>query len=83
LNARLKGVETEFKADLVVSFTRATVGDELASLFLGDSDLGASDDRAGKRRAEQVDVLVRGVALNSREAQLADELVNDILDCRR
>lgn len=42
--------------------------------------LSTSNDGAGQRGAEKVALLVDGIALNSTEAQLLDELLTEILD---
>lgn len=47
----------------------------MALLFLCNFNLGSSNDWASKGGSEEVDVLVDGVALNGREAQLVDEFV--------
>jgi hypothetical protein len=48
-DGRLKGVESEFESNLVVSFSSAAVGDGNTSLLLCDLDLGSSDDGTGER----------------------------------
>lgn len=73
-DAGLEGVEGQLEADLVVTLAGAAVGDGEAALLLSDGDLGAGDDGAGERGAEQVDVLVDGVAGDGWVAQLLDEL---------
>jgi hypothetical protein len=40
----------------------------------GDVDLGTSNHWTGQRGTEKVDILIDGVASNSGEAQLLDEL---------
>lgn len=80
LDLGLQGVEAELEADLIVALAGATVRDGDAVLLLRDGDLGAGDDGARQRGAEQVDVLVDGVALNGREAELLDELAAQVLD---
>lgn len=70
----LQGVECQLKADLVVALTCAAVGDGEAALLLRDSDLGAGDDWAGEGCAEEVDVLVDGIAGDRWVAELFNEL---------
>ena len=80
LDRGLERIESQLKADLIIALAGAAVRDELAAFFLCDLDLGASDDRASKRCAEEVDILVRGVALDSWKTELTDKLVDDIFD---
>jgi hypothetical protein len=49
------------------------MGQVLAFVLLGNLDLCPCNDRASKRRAEEVAVFVDGVALNGREDELLDE----------
>jgi hypothetical protein len=50
------------------------MGDGHAAFFLSDCDLSAGNHGTGKRRAEEVDVLVDGVAGDGWVAELFDEL---------
>jgi hypothetical protein len=74
LDAGLEGVECELEPDLIVALAGAAVGDGEAALLLSDCDLCAGDDGTSERGAEEVDVLVDGVAGNGRVAELLDEL---------
>ena len=58
LDGGLESIKGEFESNLVVAFAGATMGDVLAAFLLGDFDLSASDDGAGKGCTEQVDVFV-------------------------
>jgi hypothetical protein len=49
LDGGLQGVEAELEADLVVTLASAAVGDGETALLLGDGNLGAGDNRTGKR----------------------------------
>ena len=75
LDGGLQCVEGQLEADLVVALAGAAMRDEATALLLSDADLGAGDDRAGKRGAQQVAALVGGVTLHGAEAQLLDELL--------
>jgi len=74
LDGRLQGVEGELEADLVVALARTTMRDREAAFLLRDGDLGAGDDGSGEGGAEEVYVLVDGVAGDGWVAQLLDEL---------
>jgi hypothetical protein len=50
------------------------VGDGEARFLLRDGDLSAGDDGAGEGGAEEIDVLVDGVAGDGWVAELFDEL---------
>ena len=80
LDGRLKCVEGQLKADLVVALAGAAMRDKLAAFLLCDADLCAGDDGAGQAGSEQVAALVGGVALNSAEAKLFDELFLQVED---
>jgi hypothetical protein len=80
LDLWLQSIECQLEADLVVTLSSATVADSEATLLLGNGDLGPGDDWAGQRGAEEVDVLIDGIALNGREAELLDELPPQILN---
>jgi hypothetical protein len=80
LNGRLEGVESELEADLVVALASAAVGDELAAFLLCDADLCASNDWASQAGSEEVSAFVRGIALDSAEAELLNELLLEVED---
>ena len=80
LDARLERVEGQLEADLVIALAGAAMRHEVAVLLLCNADLGAGDDRAGERGAEEVAALVRGIALDSAEAQLLDEFLLQVED---
>ena len=46
--------------------------------YLSDLDLGAGNDGAGEGGTEKVHILVDGIASNSGEAELLDELAADV-----
>ena len=75
LDGGLEGVEGQLEADLVVTLTGAAVGDEAATFLLSNADLGASNNGAGQRGAEEVAALIRSVALHSAEAEFFDKLL--------
>ena len=52
----------------------------LAVVLLGDLDLGAGDDGAGKRGAQEVPILVDGVALDGSVDDLLDKNLLQVLD---
>jgi hypothetical protein len=56
------------------------VAEVLAVVLLGDPDLRPGNDGAGQRGAEQVAVLVDGIALNGAEHDLLDELALQVLN---
>ena len=56
------------------------MAENVAVVLLSNANLGASNDGAGKRGAEEVAVLVDGVALDGTEDNLIDELALEILD---
>ena len=76
----LQSIESKLETDLIIAFACAAMGDELASFLLSNGYLRSGNDWACERGAEEVDVLVTGIALDCREAELMDELVDDILD---
>lgn len=76
----LEGVEGKLEADLVVALAGAAVRDKVALVLLGDADLGAGDDGAGKRGAEEVAAFVAGVALDGAEAELFNEFLLEVKD---
>ena len=80
LDGGLKSVESKLKTDLIVAFTSAAVRDEVTAFLLGNSDLCAGDDWAGKRCAEQVATLVGGIALDGTEAKLLDKFLLKVKD---
>ena len=80
LDGRLESVECKLKADLVITLAGTAVGNEVAALLLGNSDLCASDDWTSQTGTQEVATLVRGVALNSAEAELLNELFLEIED---
>ena len=59
---------------MVIALARAAMTDGEAALLLRDGDLGAGDDRTSEGGAEEVDVLVDGVAGDCGIAELFDEL---------
>jgi hypothetical protein len=71
-------VECKLKANLVVTLAGAAVRDKVAAFLLGYLDLCASDDWASQTGSEQVTSLIRGVALNSAEAELLDEFLLEV-----
>lgn len=80
LDVWLQGVESQLETDLVVTLSGAAVRDGNTALLLGDGDLSTGNDWASQRGTEEVDVLVDGVALDSWEAKLLNELLAQILD---
>jgi hypothetical protein len=80
LDGRLERVEGQLEADLVVALAGAAVRHKVAVLLLGDANLGASDDGAGERGAEEVAAFVCGIALDGAEAELLDELFLQVED---
>jgi hypothetical protein len=80
LDIRLQRVETQLETDLVVALARATMRYKVAVLLLGNADLGAGNDGAGKRGAEEVAAFIGRVALDGAEAELLDEFLLKIED---
>lgn len=78
LDIWLESEESELETDLVVALSGAAVGDDSAAFLLGDVNHAARDDWTGERGAEQVDTLVDGVALDSWDTLLVNELLADI-----
>ncbi len=74
----LESKESELETDLVVTFSGAAVGNDSATLLLGDIDHATGDYWASKGGTEEVDTLVDGVTLNSWNALLVDELLTDV-----
>lgn len=73
-----KSVPSKLKANLVVALSCAAVRKDLTVILLGDADLSACNDRPGQRGAEQVAVLVDGIALGGTEDQLLDEFLLEV-----
>lgn len=73
-------LEGKLEADLVVALASAAVGDELAVVLLGNADLGTGNDGAGEGGAEEVAVLIDGIALDGTEDDLVNELLLEVED---
>lgn len=58
----------------------AAVAEVLAVVLLGSLDLSAGNDGAGERGAQEVAVLVDGIALDGAVDNLLDELLLEVLD---
>jgi hypothetical protein len=80
LDGRLESVECKLEADLIVALAGAAVGNKVTALLLGNSDLCASDDWTSQTGAQKVATLVRGIALDSAEAELLDKLLLEVED---
>ena len=76
---RQRGVG-ELEADLVVPLAGGAVGDGVGAGGQRHLDLAAGDQRARQGRAEQVAVLVDGVAGHRREDEVGDELFLQVFD---
>jgi hypothetical protein len=80
LDLGLQSIECKLETDLVVALSGATVTNSEAALLLCNGNLGSGDDWASQRGTQEVDVLVDGIALDSREAELLDKLLPQILN---
>jgi hypothetical protein len=80
LDIGLKCVECQLKADLVISLAGAAVRNKSTAFLLSNADLRAGNDWASQTGAEEIPALVTGVALNSTEAELLDELLLQVQD---
>lgn len=78
LDIWLESEESKLEADLVVTLSGATVGDDGAALLLSDINHAAGDDWASERGTKEVDTLVDGVTLDSWDALLVNELLADV-----
>lgn len=56
------------------------MGDELAVVLLGNADLGTGNDGASEGGAEEVAVLIDGIALDGTEDDLVNELLLEVED---
>ena len=70
----------EFKADLVISFSRRAVGDRVCAFRLGYLDHFLGDTRTGDARAEEILTFVDCSSLHHREDEIAGELLAKIFD---
>lgn len=80
LDLWLQSIECKLETNLIVTLSGATVADCEAALLLCNGNLGSGNNWACERGTEKVDVLVDGIALNSWEAELFNELLSQVLN---
>ena len=80
LDARLQRVIAKLETDLIVALARRAVADGVGADLFRDFDLLFGDERAGDRRAEQVDAFINSVGAEHRENVVADEFLAQVLD---
>ena len=72
--------DTQFKTDLVISFTGSTVADRGSTFFSGDFHQTFGDSRTSHGSTQQIFVFVYGTCLYTRHDIFITELVYDIFD---
>ena len=76
----VEGHGVQLEADLIVSLAGGTVTDGIGAGLGGRLDEALGDHRPGERGAQQVVTLVYGVGPQSRENEVGNELVDQVVD---
>ena len=77
---RRQSLYRQLETNLVVTLARSTMSDSIRAFLLSDLDEFLCDDRTGKRRAEQVFILIDSTSLERRPYIFFQELFLEISD---
>ena len=79
-NVRGEGVESEFKANLVVAFTSGSVSDGVGTFGDGDIEHSLDDAGAGDGGSEEIAAFIDGIGLKHGENVIGGELFPEVAD---
>ena len=75
----IDGIVGQLESDLVIPLAGGPVGDGVRPLSLRHSHLGLGDERSRHGGPQEVAPLVQGVGLQTREHEVSDELLAEVL----